>query len=619
METRNKSSNGKSVVHVHTKLQPPPSSSNTPATDDATTNHINPGTKQRIQQPVQNLTRHQQHQAASDQNAENSSAHSSVDDNSSDGWYSDAPLDSANDSDSDAHAAAYDSGLPVQKKTKYFHVLDKAQRHDEALTQVNMVAELLCTDVDSVGMLLRIFKWDHERLTEEYLSDPSAVLKRAGLDPDAAGPSREVLWPVAEGGADAPDAATEFVLVGGSRAPASTLLEVQCGICFTDSRTYSALSCGHAFCNDCYGLYMRHKITDEGYGALFATCPEPSCPLRVSAAMVRSLELPADKLAIYDSARSLERSYVDDNPNLRWCPADCGRAVRARRDQLGVRCDCGKRFCFTCSLDDHRPCSCEQLKQWTIKCRDDSETYNWLTSNTKACPKCKTSIEKNGGCNHMTCKNGACKHEFCWVCTGSWKDHANSYYSCNRFNPDAETPEGKKRDDSRLALDHYLHHYTRFTNHHNSLKLEKEQREKTEQKIKEMQALGDNTWLDCQYLVEANSALHECRYVLQYTYVYAYYLDKSERNHKTNFEDNQSSLEKQTEDLSQLLEKPVEQIERSVVVHCFQMARKRLCNLLDLVDSKHQPERGTTAAFGGAELGAVRQGRIERMDTGDSM
>ena len=38
-----------------------------------------------------------------------------------------------------------------------------------------------------------------------------------------------------------------------------------------------------------------------------------------------------------------------------------------------------------------------------------------------------------------------------------------------------------------------------------------------EQKIKEMEQLKDNTWMDCQYLIEANDSLYECRYALQYT------------------------------------------------------------------------------------------------------
>ena len=137
----------------------------------------------------------------------------------------------------------------------------------------------------------------------------------------------------------------------------------------------------------------------------------------------------------------------------------------------------------------------------------------------------------------MTCKNASCKYEFCWVCMGPWKDHAGSYYNCNKFDPDKEkdTPDGKKKDTSRAALERYLHYYTRFTNHNNSLKMEIEAKTKMESKIREMEALGDNTWMDCLYLNEANEALYECRYTLQYTYVYAFYLDLGS-NYRHQFE-----------------------------------------------------------------------------------
>ena len=116
---------------------------------------------------------------------------------------------------------------------------------------------------------------------------------------------------------------------------------------------------------------------------------------------MRSLLKPGERRKQFENAARLERSYVDDNANFKWCPAaDCGRAIRAPKGQLGVKCKCSHRWCFTCNDADHLPASCAELKKWLVKCRDDSETFNWLVSNTKPCPKCATSIEKSGGCNH---------------------------------------------------------------------------------------------------------------------------------------------------------------------------------------------------------------------------
>jgi len=178
---------------------------------------------------------------------------------------------------------------------------------------------------------------------------------------------------------------------------------------------------------------------------------------------------------------------------------------------------------------------------------------------------------------------------------GAWKDHSGSFYACNKYDPNAEkeSEAGKKKDNSRAALERYLHYYTRYTNHSQSLKLEAAAKEKMEMKIKEMEKLGDNTWMDCLYLNEANEALHQCRFVLQYTYVFAFYLPQK-HNFRHNFEMQQMELERQTEDLSEMLEKPVEEIERMRVVHCFQMALKRLRNLAELVETYKQ-HQGTSS------------------------
>ena len=45
------------------------------------------------------------------------------------------------------------------------------------------------------------------------------------------------------------------------------------------------------------------------------------------------------------------------------------------------------------------------------------KTKTWAAVHTKPCNKCHHRIEKNGGCNHMTCR---CGHEMCWLCGGDY-------------------------------------------------------------------------------------------------------------------------------------------------------------------------------------------------------
>jgi hypothetical protein len=112
---------------------------------------------------------------------------------------------------------------------------------------------------------------------------------------------------------------------------------------------------------------------------------------------------------------------VDDFPTLKWCPfPNCEEAVSCKVAQTdldtivpSVECGLGHRFCFGCSGNDHQPATCKTAKLWLKKCADDSETSNWIAANTKECPKCQSTIEKNGGCNHMTCRK--CKYEVCRI------------------------------------------------------------------------------------------------------------------------------------------------------------------------------------------------------------
>ena len=324
---------------------------------------------------------------------------------------------------------------PLQRPpshTRLLQVLDSTRCLSLAEAEVGAISELLCCPTDLAALLLRYFKWDREKLTNDYMADAQAVLESVGVLGEGVADRKLICLPCGE-----------RVAVGESTVSVDSLPPIVCQICFESTRRYSALSCGHRFCSACYTTYVGHQISDEGHACVWAKCPAEGCKLTLTKELVLSLPLPEETLALYENATRVERSYVDDNPLMRWCTAaGCTKAIQAPKGQLGVTCTCGERFCFSCGEADHRPCSCENLAQWIVKCRDDSETFNWLVSHTKACPKCHTAIEKNGGCNHMTCKKGSCKHEFCWVCLGPWKDHSGSYYSCNKYDASKETAEG---------------------------------------------------------------------------------------------------------------------------------------------------------------------------------
>ncbi|CCL98184.1 uncharacterized protein FIBRA_00178 [Fibroporia radiculosa] len=207
---------------------------------------------------------------------------------------------------------------------------------------------------------------------------------------------------------------------------------------------------------------------------------------------------------------------------------------------------------LTPPVEDSKPVICAVARMWLQKCRDDSETANWIKSNTKECSKCQSTIEKNGGCNHMTCKK--CKYEFCWVCMGPWSEHGTSWYNCNRYDEKASVDARDAQSKSRASLERYLHYYNRWANHEQSKKLSVELYAKTEKKMEEMQVTSELSWIEVQFMKKAVDEVIKCRTTLMWTYGMAYYLERG--NEKELFEDNQRDLERAVEELSELIESP---------------------------------------------------------------
>uniref|UniRef100_A0A7S2XA88 RBR-type E3 ubiquitin transferase n=1 Tax=Lotharella oceanica TaxID=641309 RepID=A0A7S2XA88_9EUKA len=406
--------------------------------------------------------------------------------------------------------------------------------------------------------LLRSLRWDEEKLTTEFVEKGKLLMKEHNLD----------------------------LLLTESKTPAASLV---CKICFdnTPINQCFALGCNHWFCRGCWKDYLVDRVDTTGTRAPQSHCPMFKCKARIpDSAFSRFLDKP--RVQKYDHA-SLN-AYVSEKSTLRWCPAPrCGKIISASGLVTSVRCICGQSFCFRCNEEDHQPVTCEQVQKWQAKCDKESETAQWIISNTKKCPKCLVRIEKNQGCNHMTCH--CCKYEFCWVCMGPWKDHGNhtgGFYKCNKYNPH----KAKVKDESKAELDRFLHYYQRYHNHDQARKFAKEQIETSEKRMAELHTQAGNSdsqWQNVQFLRKSTMQVLECRRVLKYTYVYGYYCtDAKEREL---FEFLQEDLEKATEKLSELSEQPLGKMKRQEVVDFTMFTEKFLRNLLSGLEDGLTKER----------------------------
>ncbi|XP_066553753.1 E3 ubiquitin-protein ligase ARIH2 isoform X2 [Amia ocellicauda] len=327
---------------------------------------------------------------------------------------------------------------------------------------------------------------------------------------------------------------------------------LQCGVCLQLVRKDSllALPCQHSFCKACWEQHCTVLVKD-GVG-VGISCMAQDCSLRMPEDFVFPL-LPSEELKD-KYRRYLFRDYVESHFQLQLCPgADCPIVIqvqepRARR----VQCSrCSEVFCFKCRQMYHAPTDCGTIRKWLTKCADDSETANYISAHTKDCPKCNICIEKNGGCNHMQCSK--CKHDFCWMCLGDWKTHGSEYYECSRYKENPDIVNQSQQAQAREALKKYLFYFERWENHNKSLQLEAQTYQRIQEKIQERVMNNLGTWIDWQYLQNAAKLLAKCRYTLQYTYPYAYYMESGPR--KKLFEYQQAQLEAEIENLSWKVER----------------------------------------------------------------
>jgi len=281
-------------------------------------------------------------------------------------------------------------------------------------------------------------------------------------------------------------------------------------------------------------------------------------------------------------------SFVELCPLRKWCPSPechCFVETGSVDFEAPVQCKCGFRFCFKCAdneIGDHAPAACDEVDKWMKKAADESENVKWMQANTKKCPKCNSHIEKNGGCMHMTCRK--CHHEFCWLCRKDWRGHT----ACNKS--DSVVSEEKSAERAKNELEKYMFYFHRYESHRNAMKIADKQRKEAKIKAESiMKQIGIRAQ-DVKFVSEATEQLLRNRNMLQYSYVYGYYLSSKRvrSEEKKLFEYLQQNLEQHTDKLSGLYELSLDSYDlqeftkwREDVVNKTRVSKKFLDNFIE--------------------------------------
>lgn len=394
---------------------------------------------------------------------------------------------------------------------------DGRQRLEYLLhTRLQSVSADLGVATEMVPPLLSDFKFSVRELSAQLAADRHGVIEESGLSLMSTGPK------IIESDGD----------------------ESICGICYDEMHQDEAyaLECGHTFCRECWMSYLHTAGEGRKYGSLNIRCPQQGCSCRMLARHFQDLS--QEMNARYDE--HLFRAFLEYDSSSRACPgSQCNCVailVTAKEAEWADTChctQCDSLFCFGCGEEPHPPATCLAMAEWA---RIQSKSNFWVRKNAKPCPGCHAPIEKNQGCNHMTC---TCGVEFCWLCLTQLQRHSENH-TCNRFHPE----DGAENADERRALfvaGRYDAHLQAEVFAENHLKTMSERPEKLVEIFWFLDAQDETT------LIDALFTLCKARKFLRNSYVASFGL-RDKPSLLNTLENYQSALEMLTERLSQLTE-----------------------------------------------------------------
>ena len=194
-----------------------------------------------------------------------------------------------------------------------------------------------------------------------------------------------------------------------------------CGVCYEkinqEDKIFNILPCGHLFCSDCWFEYFKTLISEAKTNKI--KCMENKCTDYISEEFIlKHISKDVDLEQKYIKFK--KRYEIIKDKNKKICPnIGCDSFLQKSEKTKYVECENGHKYCFECLTPPHGD----------KKCSNEKKFIKWTKGKrVKRCPYCHMYVEKNEGCNHMTCTY--CDYEWCWICEQKYDSNHYSYGTC---------------------------------------------------------------------------------------------------------------------------------------------------------------------------------------------
>jgi len=191
---------------------------------------------------------------------------------------------------------------------------------------------------------------------------------------------------------------------------------IDCEICLQHTEQNLNLSCQHSFCQPCLHEYVSINIKEKRVSPRIMICPNVKCKRTL-------LHHEVEKICP-ELINEYKTALTEVNKKLLICPNQNCRdyiELTSLRQRAAECPTCHIKYCLRC----------ERIQNITCKlglCYNSStgEVKSWgFGKPLKRCPECQYFIEKNGGCNHMTCSR--CGYQFRWCCMRPYASRHNEF------------------------------------------------------------------------------------------------------------------------------------------------------------------------------------------------